>query len=148
MTALSVPRFNSSSLPATGAVSDGERYSQVSDSSFTYGSVFRGCAVDAGEFRIRTMTDIKAQQQSITKLALDTTDETLLAMAAMVLRGEADHGVWPDHTERGVTTQIWAEHLDITRACTLIAEQNLPEGVARIGAALHLLQRHLLVRSL
>ncbi|AII48632.1 hypothetical protein KR52_05685 [Synechococcus sp. KORDI-52] len=43
---------------------------------------------------------------------------------------------------------MWAEHLDIARALTLIAEQNLPEGVARMGAALHLLQRDLVVLSL
>ena len=37
---------------------------------------------------------------------------------------------------------MWAEHLDIARDRTLIAEHNLPEGVARIGAAMHLLHNH------
>ena len=43
---------------------------------------------------------------------------------------------------------MWAEHLDIARDRTLIAEHNLPEGVARIGAAMHLLQRDLVVSAL
>ncbi|QNI89564.1 hypothetical protein [Synechococcus sp. ROS8604] len=46
------------------------------------------------------MTDIQSLQQSIAELANDTTDETLLAMACQVLRGEADQVVWPDQTER------------------------------------------------
>ena len=42
----------------------------------------------------------------------------------------------------------WGEHLDIARAIELIGEYDVPQGFARLGAALHLLQRDLIVISL
>ena len=38
---------------------------------------------------------------------------------------------------------MWADHLTIARCCACIAEHDLAEAAARMGAALHLLQRDL-----
>ena len=45
------------------------------------------------------MTEIQSLQQSLIDLANDTSDETLLAAACLVLRGEADQVLWPHQTE-------------------------------------------------
>ena len=41
----------------------------------------------------------KHLRNELQELLDQSTDETLLAMAAMVLRGEADQVVWPHQTE-------------------------------------------------
>ena len=43
---------------------------------------------------------------------------------------------------------MWAEHLDISRAIALIAEQDLSNAIARMGVSLHVLQRDLVLLSL
>ena len=43
---------------------------------------------------------------------------------------------------------VWGEHLDIARAIELIGQYDVPQGFARLGAALHLLQRDLIFMSL
>ena len=40
---------------------------------------------------------------------------------------------------------MWADHLAIARSCACIAEHDLAEAAARMGAALHLLQRDLVL---
>ena len=42
---------------------------------------------------------------------------------------------------------MWADHLTIARCCAGIAEHDLAEAAALMGAALHLLQRDLLLES-
>ena len=42
---------------------------------------------------------------------------------------------------------MWADHLSIARCCACIAEHDLAEGVALMGAGLHLLQRDLILES-
>ena len=42
---------------------------------------------------------------------------------------------------------MWADHLMIARCCACIAEHDLAKAAARMGAALQLLQRDLLLES-
>ena len=42
---------------------------------------------------------------------------------------------------------MWADHLTIARSCACIAEHDLAEAAARMGAALLLLQRDLVLES-
>ena len=42
---------------------------------------------------------------------------------------------------------MWADHLTIARCCAGMAERDLAEAAALMGAALHLLQKDLIVES-
>ena len=42
---------------------------------------------------------------------------------------------------------MWADHLSIARCCACIAEYDLAEAAALMGAGLHLLQRDLILES-
>lgn len=45
-------------------------------------------------------------------------------------------------------SHAWADHLDISRAITVMGEHDLAQATAWMGAALHLLQGDLLVSAL
>tara|TARA_B100001093_G_scaffold420713_1_gene412711 strand:- start:89 stop:256 length:168 start_codon:yes stop_codon:yes gene_type:complete len=42
---------------------------------------------------------------------------------------------------------MWADHLTIARCCACMAEHDLTEAAALMGAGLHLLQRDLILES-
>ena len=42
---------------------------------------------------------------------------------------------------------MWVDHLSVARCCAFIAEHNLAEAVALMGAGLHLLHRDLILES-
>lgn len=41
--------------------------------------------------------------------------------------------------------RMWGDHLDISRSLALIADHDLPEAIGRMGGAMHLLQRDLML---
>ena len=43
---------------------------------------------------------------------------------------------------------MWVDHLSVARCCAFIAEHNLAEAAALMGAGLHLLHRDLILESI